>query len=224
MESIMSQLRGIESEVKKLKAKGKTSQKSLTLVIEADPAYPPRSLQILLRYLTTREDVLTSVTVHEHSSLKNPCPTNLMQWTGLHQSNRSRTDNQFNLAWIWKTVGRHPISKVVNQSIGDIHGETAIARLFARLIESWTETALYENFDLNTSAQIDEWLDLWEGCNQSNIPGFIKRIESRLAIATWLAGPIPGVKSLADVFLATVLSEKLNSVRAKDWCLRCSSA
>ncbi len=224
MDYIMTRLRGIETEVRKLKRNGKMSQEKLTLAIEVDPLHPPRSLQHLLRALMAREQILTNVTVHQHSSLKSSCSTDLMQWLGTSVSNRSRTDNQLNLSWIWKPIGRHPVAKVVNLPNGDIRGEPAIARLFARLFESWTENMLYESFDLNTCAQIDEWLDLWEGCsNQTGFSALIKRIESRLAAATWLAGPPPGVKSLADIFLASILSGKLNSVRGKEWMMRCAS-
>lgn len=222
MDKIMKQLRGIETEVKKLQRKRDVDLEKLTLVIEADPSHPPYSLLSLAQSIMTREDIHATVTVHEHSSLKSACPKELLKWHGLRIPNRNRIDNQLNLTWIWKPVGRHPIAKLVNCVSSDVRGETTIARLLARLFESWTGWALYENFDLNTSASIDQWLDAWESCKPAEIPGFLKLIDVRLAKANWLAGPSTGVKSLADVFISAVLGNKLKSVRAKEWLLQCT--
>nr|CAH0100082.1 unnamed protein product [Daphnia galeata] len=227
MDSIMTRLRGIETEVKKLKKQGKTTQEKLTLVIEADPKHPPLSIQTLVRLLVVREDIL--VTIHQHSSLATACPTDLMQWSNLTVSNGSRINNQCNLTWIWKAIGRHPIAKVVNQTNGDIQGEAAIARLLTRLLESWTDCAMYENFDSSISSEIDEWLDIWEDCIHSGDSKFsvlIRRIHNQLGHSDgrkWLVGPLPGVKSLADIFLSSLLSDKLSTGQAKEWISRCIS-
>ena len=227
MDSIMTRLRGIETEVNKLKRQGKTTQEKLTLVIEADPKHPPLSIQTLVRLLVVREDI--SVTIHQHSSLATACPTDLMQWSNLTVSNGSRINNQCNLTWIWKAIGRHPIAKVVNQTNGDIQGEAAIARLLTRLLESWTDCAMYENFDSSISSEIDEWLDMWECCIHSGDSKFsvlIRRIHNQLGHSDgrkWLVGPLPGVKSLADIFLSSLLGDKLSTVQAKEWISRCIS-
>lgn len=218
MDEIMRQLRGIESEVDKLKRRQNNSPEKLTLVIDADPSYPPRSLISLAQsMMVLGQDIRINMTEHKHSSLLTGCPADLTNWLRHHNSNHNRVDNHLNLTWIWKNVGVHPVAKPVNWSKGDLCGETTIARLFARLLESWTGCALYENLDLHTTAHIDEWLDAWELCNKSGLSGLIKLVEARLAIASWLAGPLPGQKSLADIFLSAVLSDKLKSVRAKQW-------
>jgi hypothetical protein len=156
-----------------------------------------------------------------------------MQWPNLTVSDGSRIDNQCNLTWIWKPIGRHPIAKIVNRPNGDIHGEAAIARLLARLLESWADCAMYENFDSSICSQIDDWLDSWESCIQSGDSKFlmlIRRIHNQLGHPDgrkWLVGPLPGVKSLADIFLSNLLGDKLNTLnsgQAKEWMLRCASA
>jgi len=229
MDSIMTRLRGIETEVKKLQRQGKTIEEKLTLVIEADPKYPPRSIQTLVKLLVAGEDARTIVTVHQHSSLASACPTDLMQWPNLTLLDGSRIDNHCNITWIWKPIGRHPIAKIVNRPNGDIHGEAAIARLLARLLESWTECAMYENFDLSICSGIDDWLDTWEGCLQSGDYKFlvlIRRIHNQLGHLDgrkWLVGPLPGVKSLADILLSNLLGDKLNSDKAQEWMSRCAS-
>jgi len=216
MDSIMAQLLAIKTEVGKLKRSGQTAEENITLVIEADPAYPPSSLQILVRQLTTQPNIRAQVTVHKHSSLKSPTPD---QWLHSSATTGYRLDNQLNLTWIWKSVGMHPSAKVVNRITGsDFRGEATIARLLARLIESWTDISLYENLDCDSAAQIEEWIDLLEVSSQ---PGpLIKRIEARLAVADWLSGLHRGTKSLADVYLSSVLRDKLQSSRAKDWSMR----
>lgn len=227
MDSIMTRLRGIENEVSKLKKQGKSSPEKLTVVIEADPNYPPLSIQTLIRLLMARSNLHILVTVHQHSSLEKDCPTSFMQWHESATSNLNRVDNLFNLAWIWKPIGRNPVAKIVNRSGGDICGETAIARLFARLLESCTDCAFYEDFDINTTAQIDEWLDMWESCPQAGDSVVLtKRINNRLGSSDgrkWIAGELPGTKSLADIFLSSLLGHKLNSDWAKEWLLKCNS-
>ena len=223
MDSIMTQLHNIEKEVKKLKRESQFCGK-VSLVIEADPSYPPVSLQSLIQSLSTNKALNVSITVHEHSSCGNVSSKNVTSWPRASVSNCSRMENHLNLTWIWKPDRRYPIAKFVNQSLGDIRGETTIARLLARLLESWTDCNLYENFDLCTSAQIDGWLDLWEECTQSNPSGFVKLINTRLANASWLAGPPPGTRSLADVFLSSALTIKGTTPHVKDWLSRCNSA
>jgi hypothetical protein len=216
MDSIMAQLLAIKTEVGKLKRSGQKAEENITLVIEADPAYPPSSLRILVRQLTTQSNIRAQVTVHKHSSLKSQTPD---EWLHFSATTGYRLDNQLNLTWIWKSVGMHPSAKVVNRTTGsDFRGEATIARLLARLIESWTDISLYENFERDSTAQIEEWIDLLEVSSQ---PGpLIKRIEARLAVADWLSGLHRGTKSLADVYLSSALRDKLQSSRAKDWSMR----
>lgn len=216
MDSIIAQLLAIKTEVGKLKRSGQKTEENVTLVIEADPAYPPLSLQALVLQLTAQPNIRAQITVHSHSSLKSSPPG---QWLHSNATPGYRLDNQLNLTWIWKSVGLHPNARVVNRaSGGDILGEAAIARLLARLIESWTDVSFYESFDINDTAQIDEWVDLHGVSSQ---PGpLIKRIEARLAVADWLSGPHRGTKSVADVYLSSVLRDKLQSSRAKDWSMR----
>lgn len=212
----MMQLLAIKTQVGKLKRRWQKAEENVTLVIEADPAYLPSSLQNLVNQLITQSNIRAQITVHRHSSLKSSPPN---QW--LHSSTTTgyRLDNQLNLTWIWKSVGVHPTAKIVNRAaVGDFRGEAAIARLLARLIESWTNILFYENFDIDTTAHIDEWIDLLEVSSQ--LGSLIKRIEARLAVADWLSGPHRGTKSFADVFLASVLRDKLQSSRAKDWSVR----
>ena len=216
MDSIMAQLLNIKNEVEKLKRNGQKAEENMTLVIEADPSNPPISLQILVHTLTTQQKIRTHLTVHRHSSLKTTVPEH---WLKSTVDVGCRLNNQLNLTWIWKTaVDFHPTAKVVNRVTGDIRGEAAIARLLARLIESWTQSPFYENLDCNSVAQVDEWIDLFESNSQ---PGpLLKRIEARLAVADWLAGPHRGTKSLADIFLSAALRDRLTSSRAKDWSTR----
>jgi len=217
----MMQLLAIQTQVGKLKRRGQKAEENVTLVIEADPAYLPSSLQNLVNQLTTQSNIRTQITVHRHSSLKSSPPN---QWLHSSIATGYRLDNQLNLTWIWKSVGVHPTAKIVNRAaVGDFHGEAAIARLLARLIESWTSILFYENFDINTTAQIDEWIDLLEVSSQLGLGPLMKRIEARLAVADWLSGPHRGTKSFADVYLASVLRDKLQSSRAKDWSVRSCS-
>jgi len=218
MDSIMAQLQTIKNEVEKLKKGEQKTEENITLVIEADPSNLPASLQILVRSLTTQPKIRTQLTVHTHSSLKTTVPEHWLQSSVV---TGSRLDNKLNLTWIWKPVGS-PIAKVVNRvATGDICGEGAVARLLARLFECWSGIPFYENFDYNTAAQIDEWIDLLEvNCQLGPL---LKRIEARLAVADWLSGPHRGTKSLADVFLSAALQDKLTSSRAKDWSKRSSS-
>lgn len=231
LDSIMTRLRGIQAQVDKLKggrASGVTMKQveNLTLVIEADPKYPPLSLQQLVRLLILDGSVRTSLTVHGHSTLPASLPAHLVSWFGSWTPpNRSRMENQLNLTWIWKPVGCDPTAKIVNLSCSDLQGQASIARLLARLIESWTQTPFYESFGSSTSAQIDEWIDQLElGCGSglSVPPSLSKRIEARLGKADWLAGPGRGAKSFADVFLSSLLKSQLTSPKAKDWCTRSS--
>ena len=232
LDLIMSKLHGLQAQVGKLKAGQQQAPSSLyrnqiekvTLVIEADPNYPPLSLLPLIRSLASQ--VRMSISTHGHSSLSDPLPVHLVSWPGsvMMAPERSRIENQLNLTWIWKPVGSLPTAKIVDVSSGDLQGQASIARLLARLMESWTKSSFYEDFGSSTAAQIDEWIDQLErgpGSGLSLPPGLLKRIEARLSSADWLAGPGRGERSLADVFLSSLVGNQLTSDRAKDWCKRC---
>lgn len=220
MEIIIRQLRNMENQVKKLKKQDQPKQGKLTIVIEADPSHPPRSLQALI-LLILKHQIPANVTVHQHSSLNSNCSKDDLAWAGPSANEHNRVSSLLNLTWIWKPVGRHPNVKFVNHSCADLTGEMTIARLLTRLLESWTDSELYESLGFATTVHVDEWLDLLENSNQSNASGLIKLVEARLSTSEWLAGPAPGVKSLADIVYSNVLRDRLQSVRGREWVSRC---
>lgn len=226
----MSQLQNLEAQVMKLKKSSSRPAGSVTVIIEADPSHPPRSLQSVVKSLVSSGKIRALVTVHQHSTLPVTMPTSELNWLDTAPTFRvtSRLDNQLNLTWIWKPVGSLPIARTANISQGDIRGQPAIARLLARYAESWTELPFYEDFGSATSAEIDEWIDQLElvGLNSPRpvAPTVLKRIEARLAAADWLAGPGRGAKSLADVFLSCLFQGKqLTTNGAKAWLTRCQA-
>lgn len=214
IDSITLKLEDMQREVVALRNPSKPEK--LSLVIEADPCFPPECIRTLLKHLLNLP-ITATITTHSHSSLIHDLPQHLCHWVSPHSSGCSRIDNQFNLTWIWKPVGRHPIAKEVDRpTLKEFHGQACIARLIARFIESWTETNLYESCDLISSALIDQWMDSVELEDES----LSKRLESRLEHFEWLVGQ---KKTLADVFVASSLKDRLTSKRMKEWALRCCS-
>jgi len=229
MDSIMKRLLNLQAEVNVLK-KRKTCQEieNLTLIIEADPRYPPQSLGHMIRSLISAQKIRMNVTLHRHSTLMEPLSNDLVDWLPSPQTCRPRSENQLNVTWIWKQIGCSPVAKTINPSSGDLHGQATIARLLARLTESWAGVTLYEEYGSSISAEIDDWIDASELVNnnpsRSTSPMLLKRIQGRLSSADWLAGPGRGVKSLADVFLATLFYDQLHSDTTKAWLSRSTSS
>lgn len=212
IDSITARLEGIQREVVNLKRVSSKPEK-LSLVIEADPSFPPESVRTILKYLSTLP-ISTTITTHRHSSLTKNVSL-ISNWLTPQSSGQNRIDNQFNLTWIWKPIGCNPIAKEVHQSNSkEFLGEGSIARLLARFIESWTRARLYENLDAASSAQIDEWLDL------VGDKSIMKRLESRLSRCEWLVG---GSITLADYVVASSVKDRLTNDRLKEWAQRCCS-
>ena len=219
MESIMRKLADAQKQVLSLKRQSNRNQEeNLTIVIEADPAHPPSAVRALLCQITA--GIKTSVTVHSHSSL--PDSSIRQGWLKPVESSVNRPDNQLNLTWIWKAGGPQPVLKFVNRpNRADLRGEASIARLLARLAESWTNDSLYEAFGTTLAAQIDELIDLTE--RPTDKAAIIRRLEQRLSRSDWLVGEGRGIKSLADVFLAAVLeNHAIQNRQLKEWALRSS--
>jgi len=212
---ITERLENISREVTKLKNTSSLKPEKLSLVIEADPAFPPESIKTMLKLVSTLP-IATTMTIHRHSTVNQDSTQNISNWLMPRSSGHNRIDNQLNITWIWKQIGRHPIAKEVNTTnSNEFLGEHTIARLLARFIESWTDITLYEHFDLVTCAQIDEWLDSIED------KSMMKRLESRLNQSEWLVGKCAGIKTLADYVLASSVQYQRTSSRVKEWIHRC---
>jgi len=216
IDAITARLESVQREVVCLKKASSIKPERLSIVIEADPSFPPESVKTMLKLLLTLP-ITATITTHRHSTLTQELTHNISNWLLPRFSDHNRIDNQLNVTWIWKSIGRHPIAKEVNMANSkEFIGENTITRLLARFIESWTDVTLYECFDLATCSQIDEWLELIED------KSVMKRLESRLDHSEWLVGNGPGVKTLADYALASSVQHQQMNDRVKGWILRCT--
>jgi len=216
IDSITTRLENMQREMVNLRNTSSFKPEKLSIVIEADPSFPPESVKTMLKFLSTLP-ITATITTHRHSTLTQDLTQDISNWLLPRSSGQNRIDNQLNVTWIWKPIGQSPTAKEVNTSNSkELHGEHTITRLLARFIESWTDVTMYEHFDLVTCAQIDEWLDSFE--DQS----VMKRLESRLNHSEWLVGKGAGTKTLADYVLASAVQHRQASGRVKEWILRCT--
>jgi len=88
----------------------------------------------------------------------------------------------------------------------DLIGQAAIGRLLARLVEASTASLVYESLGAEVASGVDAWLDLVEAAAASDagVVAVVERLQRRLADSDWA---VPGVPTLADVFLAGVVGD-----------------
>lgn len=214
MNTIMDRLTKLKATVEEMKRSEQPVEK-ISLVIEADPSHPPEILQHLVNCISMDKNIRSIVTVHEHSSLVWSNLSCITEGSVKVGTCGSSMDAQLRLTWIWKSIGKTPVAKIINGGHSNIVGEPSIARLLARFYESLTNGILYEKFDNETILAIDHWIDMWEETSHT----LDKQIMKRLDNADWLAGPGRGLKSLADIFLATKMGKKLGG-KQNSWYLR----
>ena len=131
-------------------------------VIQANPDYPPYSVQIFLQALS--QVIPIHVSVHVHSSLKEDLDYELKDFLALESKATNRSLCKYGITVIWKSTGKDPIL-VVNPR-RHIEGEVNIVRYFSRLIEcmqsrftSVQHLIKYDSLSPGKVALIDEQLD-----------------------------------------------------------------
>ena len=137
------------------------------LVIQANPKYPPYSIQFFLLALSQVVPIYTKV--HVHSSLTNDLAFELKDFLELNseckESQRNdRNKFSYGITVIWKSTGKDPVL-VVNPTT-PVVGEVNIIRYLARITESMSHkfsgishAIKYDSLPPAKLSQVDEQLD-----------------------------------------------------------------
>ena len=177
-------------------------------VIQANPDYPPYSVQIFLQALS--QVVPIHVSVHVHSSLKTDIDFELKDFLALETKlSKNRGLCKYGITVIWKETSKDP-TLVVNPA-NHIEGEVNIIRYLSRLIESLDcnfsgiqHSIKYDSLPSSKLALIDEQLDSIHNLVHTACPNAKKNIIEKY-MKSW--SDTSEDSSVADIALLSVCKQ-----------------
>lgn len=182
------------------------------VVIQADPEFPPYSVQFLFAALSQMTSVWSSV--HIHSSLTE-IPYHLNDFFELQEgeTEKNRSNCKLGITIIWKALTKDPI--LVTHPAKQISGEVNIIRYFSRILEEHsnvssvlTHSMKYDSLSSIQASQVDEKLDKIHQITHSESSKDRKILLNKLLNNSNDA--ISEVSSIPDIALLSVCKQEKN--------------